>query len=252
MSTAIDVPDFLTATDEGLAFDLFEYQLKFLEHNINPPIVFRIDGKNAFDPILRLSKILQDMEMEYFTVLVQNTQSSNDHDDNEFRALELPIFSDRLTPQRRNIKTSSEKDSIQLSFAGIEYATSYSSRIFWIHLDEFENAYYCIGRMKAPKKVGDIELSNHMARYYHDIERLNTFVMVNPQVSFCKLIEIVDMIKLVEQNIRNSLIDDPSADLSELDFFRRLRIQQTTDWDEYVLSKIRENPELAEELEDAL
>ena len=30
MSTAIDVPDFLTATDEGLAFDLFDSQLAFL------------------------------------------------------------------------------------------------------------------------------------------------------------------------------------------------------------------------------
>jgi biopolymer transport protein ExbD len=245
-------PIFVEAPIEDFQKLLYEYQLKFLEHNINPPIIFRIDGRTAFDLIFRLSKILRNMEMEYLTVITYKAKNEIQSGKNDMYAFEIPLPSEGLIPRKgRGIVISSISDSIQHSFSGPAYASAADSKMIRIYLDESGEAYYSVGRMRGPKMIDDDGLASTLDHYYRYVELLDALIIASPEASFCKLLEILDKIKKVEQDIRNSLIHDPSADLSKMDFFQRLRIQETTEWDDYQLSKIRENPKFLEELEDA-
>jgi hypothetical protein len=209
---------------------LLEFQLEFLEKGINPPLVFRLDKRVSFAFFDKISKLLREIEMEYMTVIVDDVDLT---DNDQISAVEIPLATDPLEIQRNYLMVASS--------------------IFNVFIDEFNDTYYFVVPMRGLEKVEDKELYNIFAHYYHEYPTLKTCVSVNPEIPFCRLMQILDEILIVEREILYNIRMLPIEERQEIDYyrlFRLMRIRRTTEWDEYVMDKFRENPDSLEELED--
>ena len=244
----LDYPICVSVGLKEFSDSLLAFQKQYLEQNINLPLVFRMDRNISFDMYFGISQALRAISMRYMTLIIEPAEDFIAGVKSEIRCIEIPLAC-RSSNFERSSCLSTYKHSSQDTVNAEKDRTikAAESRSLYIFLSSSDSTFYRTSGMVGPYMADKIKLQETVDYYFRNVYMLNCEIIVYPEIPFCQLIKITDMIKNVELAVINEFSDSVDFDRSEIDYIRRLIIRDPIEWDERTLSIAKENPELIEE-----